>query len=159
MQRNSLIQTLKQRVRIGFTGLLTLVALWFGLFGLLAPTVLANPIEADTGMPEAGVMASADASLASQIVEAELADETGFEPPVEESVDSLVALESQEPTKEAIDLEAVDTLKSQTEKAFQLVEVNAKQVFVQAKEAAEKASSRAEDAFDEFVVWLKSFSS
>ena len=154
MQRNTLIQTFGQTMWVGFTGLLTLAALWLGLFWIFAPAAIASPIE-----PETGLATYPGDSLSNQIGISELEGETNCEPPAEESVNVLVALESQEPVKETLDLEAVDAIKTQTEKALQLVELNAKQVFVQAKEVAEKAGSKAEDAFDEFIVWLKSFSS
>ena len=156
MQRNTLIQRLGRTVWVSFTGFLTLAALWLGLFGLSTPTAIATPIAA-----EAGLTACPSESLADKSAASELAGETNCQPPAkaEENVNVLVVLESQEPSPEKLDLQTVDTIKIQTEKALQLVEVNAKQVFVQAKEVAEKASSKAEDAFDGFIVWLKSFSS
>ena len=154
MQHNTLIQTFGQTVWVGFTGLLSLAALWLGLFWIFAPAAIASPIQ-----PETSLIAYSSKCLSNQSSLSEFESDTSCESPADEGVSVLVASESQEPVQEMLDLQAVDAIKTQTEKALQLVEINAKQVFVQAKEAAEKASSKAEDAFDEFIVWLKSFSS
>ena len=154
MQRNTLIQTAGHTVWVGFTGLLSLAALWLGLFWIFTPAAIADPIEA-----EASMMAYPSENQSNQNELSELESEMSYESPAEENLNLLVDLESQESMNETLDLQAVDAIKAQTEKALQLVEVNAKQVFVQAKEVAEKASSKAEDAFDGLIGWLKSFSS
>ena len=174
MQRNTLMRRFGQTVGVGVTGFLTLAMLWLGSFWFFAPTAIANPIES-----EAGLIEYSSDSLFVQSAPSELEDKTNYAPPAEESVNEVapaeehvnvvapaedsvnvvVNVESQAPLTAKLDLQVVDTIKIQTEKALQLVEVNAKEVFVQAKGVAEKASSKAEDAFDEFIVWLKAFSS
>ncbi|MDJ0702112.1 MAG: hypothetical protein QNJ46_02430 [Leptolyngbyaceae cyanobacterium MO_188.B28] len=154
MQRNTLMRRIGQTVRAGLTGFLTLAMVWVGLSCLFEPAAAADPIESETDLIE-----FSSHSLLDQSPSSEVEDETNDDAPAEESVSVLVNFDAQAPLTAKLDLQVVDAIKVQTEKALQLVEVNAKEVFVQAKGMAEKATSQAEVAFDEFVDWLKAFSS